>query len=159
MTPASSPGKRSAVSTEKPWRSAYLPYMRSSILVQSCASVPPAPACSVRIALLASYSPLSSIPNSKCSSSLRHFASSSSISGSRLSSFSSAAISCKASKSSTPALNLWKPSTSSFKLLTSCAVFCAFSGSSQKVGSPILCSNSAIRSSLTAMSKRSPHFL
>ena len=28
-----------------------------------------------------------------------------------------------------------------------------------KVGSPILCSNSAMRSSLTAMSKRSPHFL
>src|SRR5580704_12820177 len=64
-SPASWPSVASSTSTLKPRRSAQRWYMRSSISVQSCASVPPAPACTSHTASNSSYSPA----NSDCSSS------------------------------------------------------------------------------------------
>ena len=64
-SPASWPSVASSTSTVKPRRSAQRWYMRSSISVQSCASVPPAPACTSHTASSSSYSP----EKSDCSSS------------------------------------------------------------------------------------------
>ena len=56
--PASSPVARSISSTDMPAFSAHRRYIRSNISVQSCASVPPAPALNFRIAAWLSNSPL-----------------------------------------------------------------------------------------------------
>src|SRR5437763_8218021 len=55
--PPPSPGCKSASSVLKRRRSAQRMYIRSSISAQSCASVPPAPGCTVTMALPASCSP------------------------------------------------------------------------------------------------------
>ena len=60
---------------------------------QSCASVPPAPGCSVRSALFASYSPVSRVPSRIDSAFSEKFLYSLSSSSSMESSFSSMAIS------------------------------------------------------------------
>ncbi|CSC59362.1 Uncharacterised protein [Vibrio cholerae] len=48
FNPATSPSDTSITSVLKPLASAQRKYMRSSIDVQSCASVPPEPACRSR---------------------------------------------------------------------------------------------------------------
>ena len=55
LSPASSPGEASFISTLKPRRSAQRRYIRSSISAQSWESVPPAPALMVTTASPASY--------------------------------------------------------------------------------------------------------
>jgi hypothetical protein len=54
LTPASSPGEASFISTSKPRLSAHRRYIRNSISAQSCESVPPAPERTVTTASPAS---------------------------------------------------------------------------------------------------------
>jgi hypothetical protein len=63
------PGDSSTISVRNPRRCAQRRYMRNSIAAQSHASVPPAPELISKIALWASYSPLSSVSRSSCSTS------------------------------------------------------------------------------------------
>ena len=65
------PGCTSSISTAKPRRSAQRVNMRSSISVQSCASVPPAPEFTSQIASRSSCSPVNSARSSSVSSSAR----------------------------------------------------------------------------------------
>ncbi len=70
LSPASSPGWKSATSTSKPLRSAHLVYILYSIWAQSLLSVPPAPGCMETITSPESYSPDSMLAISVCSRSL-----------------------------------------------------------------------------------------
>ena len=89
LSPASVPSFTSSTSTVKPRRSAQRVNMRSSISVQSCASVPPAPELTWQMASRSSYSPVNSARSSSRSSSARSASMPASISGSTESSASS----------------------------------------------------------------------
>ena len=131
FTPASSPGKISARSTLKWCCSPQRVNMRNNICVQSCASVPPAPACSVKIALLPSYSP-DSINSISLASTIAE--SSSEVSSSASASCQSCSTSLMRSESDSYV------SIVSFKSVASLDTFFALSASFQKFGSLILIS-------------------
>src|SRR6185437_5444392 len=74
FNPAPSPSSASVTSTFQPRASAQRVYMRESISVQSCASVPPAPALMLKMQLLLSCGPVRKTFSSSDSSSLKYFA-------------------------------------------------------------------------------------
>ena len=69
LRPASSPGLASTISVPNPRSAAQRSYIRRSISVKSCASVPPASDWIVTTASPASYSPVNSAASSSRSSS------------------------------------------------------------------------------------------
>src|SRR6266699_1717930 len=89
VMPASVPPWTSSSSTSKPRRSAQREYMRNSISVQSCASVPPAPEWTSQIASRSSCSPVNSARSSNLSRSAANDTTPASTSGSTESSPSS----------------------------------------------------------------------
>ena len=144
LMPASSPGCMSMTVMWNPCCSAQRVYMRTSIWVQSWASVPPAPAWKVRIALHVSYSPERSSSTSRFSMSFSRAWYCFSISSASPVSFSSIAISRKSSRSAHWVSSFSWPSTSVFRSVASWEIFFALSGSLQKSGSLICISRSMI---------------
>ena len=99
LSPASVPGETSSSSTPNPRRSAQRRYIRRSMFVQSCASVPPAPEFTVQIASRSSCSPVNSARSSSSSRRAVRLRIASSISRSSESSPSSCASSTRVSTS------------------------------------------------------------
>ncbi len=126
------------------------------MLAQSCASVPPAPACNVIMALLASYLPLSNVSNLSVDASSSKLFSSASSSALLSSSPSSSSNIISASQSAARRVSLLYlsnlPSTRASSLFTSCAAARSF----QKSGSFCLFSNSDLRPLSEARSRAAP---
>ncbi len=111
---------------------------------QSCASVPPAPAWKVRMALLASYSPVSRVDRRVASTFSEKAAYSALSSSSMESSFSSMAISHRADRSSQAAHRRLKLSTLSLRFFRRFCTFWDFSTSFQKPSRSLAASSSSI---------------
>ncbi len=145
VMPASVPSWTSSSSTSKPRRSAQRMYMRNSISVQSCASVPPAPEWTSQMASRSSCSPVNSARSSSLSRSADNAVAPASISGSTESSPSSRpswnSVSISESRSSRPS----KTSRSSRTRASSVVTLRAWSWSSHKSGRLASCSSSANR--------------
>ena len=124
--PASSPGIVSVTTALKPSRSAQRRYMRSSISVQSWASVPPAPACRTTIALRWSFSPESSASSSTRSARCRSAPISDSMSA--LTASPSRASSNSVSRSASACSSACPVSTAANKRLRSCIIFLTLRG-------------------------------
>src|SRR4051794_14598606 len=151
LSPASSPGEASFISTSKPRRSAQRRYIRSRISAQSWESVPPAPAWTVTTASPASYFPLnrraSSSPARRPSTAVSCASRSAAISSS------SSAISARSARSSTSASSPRNISRRRCARAWAAEVRAAPSWSSQKPGRPISSSSPAASFSSPAGSK------
>jgi len=133
--PATSPSSLYRSSTLYLLRSPYLMNIRSSMSAQSWDSVPPAPGWIVIMALLSSYSPLSSIARRKPLISLCNSKNELATSFSFSVVGSSSAISNNTSKSSTNCRVFSRLSTFSFTVCDSLIIFWAFCWSCQKPSS------------------------
>src|SRR5215218_2901832 len=151
LSPASSPGEASTISTAKPRRSAQRRYIRSRISAQSWESVPPAPAWTVTTASPASYSPLNRRASS--SSARRRSTEPSCESSSAAISSSSAAISARSSRSETSDSRPRNISRRRCARAWAAEVRAAVSWSSQKPGRPISSSSCSASASSPAGSK------
>src|SRR5215203_2625040 len=151
LSPASSPGEASTISTPKPRRSAQRRYIRRRISAQSWESVPPAPAWTVTTASPASYSPLNRRASS--SSASRRSTELSCESSSVAISSSSAAISARSSRSATSLCSPRNISSRRWARAWAAEVRAAASWSSQKPGLPISSSSRAASASSPAGSK------
>ena len=147
LMPASSPTCSSIREILYPCFSAHRKYIRINIEHQSCASVPPAPAWNVRMALFLSYSPLNKSNTSRCSTSWVNCSTIVVNSPSIDVSSSSMAISNMSFASSMSVTSFLYPSTASFNCVASWEISRAESGSFQKSGSLIFISNVNMRSS------------
>ena len=154
--PATSPGDSSSSVALNPLRSAYFKYWRKSMLAQSQASVPPAPACMSRNALSGSAGLLNMRRNSSFSTSAKIRCVSSSMVRSPDSSLSDLLMSNNSVLSSISWPNRPIVSTISSSDFFSLPSSCAFLGSFQTLGS----SNDALtvlsRSDLASKSKIPP---
>jgi len=151
LIPASVPGDTSSSSTPKPRRSAHRMYMRSSMLVQSCASVPPAPEFTVQIASRSSCSPVKSARSSRSSRRATSLATPSAISPSSDSSPSSRASSARVSRSDSCCASPSYSSTSSRWRASSVVTLRASAWSSQRSGLLTCSSSSSMRVRAGAM--------
>ncbi len=154
--PASSPSWRERSSTENPFFSAQRLYIRSSMDVQSCASVPPTPLFNVRITSLLSYSP--DKRTFRCMAStpfLRSFTSPKS----KVCISPSSSVSSTISRASSTLLERSLYSFMVYSIAFSSCVTClASSRLFQKDPSCILKISSSLRLDNASMSKRHPDF-
>ena len=142
LIPASSAYEVSRTSTFKLWRSQYRKYIRINISAQSAASTPPASDLIVTSASRSSYSPFKSVCTSNSLIAFLTESNSVPASASALSSPSALASSNKIGISST------RRRSPSRRPIVDCTrdnrlvIFCAFSGSSHKSGTPAAASSS-----------------
>ena len=133
--PATSPADSSSTVTLKPLRSAYFKYCRMSMLAQSQASVPPAPACMSTNALHESASLLNMRLNSSCSTMADNFLPSTSMVSKPASSPSSLLISNNSLLSESSEVRVLSVTTTPSRAFFSLPNSWAFLGSFQTVGS------------------------
>src|SRR5690606_14163155 len=132
--------------------------MRMSICAQSMASVPPAPAWTLKMASAWSYSPLSSVESSRRSTARSSCRSCSAASCRDCSSSSSTASSTRTSRSSHWRCTFSHCSTSRFKLFCCLTTWRAVSGSLQKSAAAMCSSSLAASARFLSTSKVDPHF-